>query len=555
MSGISDGPGRVPNPPAPPPMEFLTSGISGFPEREVSQASPRPLLDLVGTGAMQPVPDPNRQYTVMSVHATKGSNLSQKKTVTRPEEGKGDSTTEEFETKSAALHTDIPEPPPLPALKYSVPKPYVRHETTFEHEIAQKAKRFYYRRELSIQLRQERKDLTDFLLQLEENEPKFSPKEREELKAKTNQEIDQIDTCISKLLMTTSLRNLVEDTGSECSDESLKPGEIVWSTDEFHTAPGSIKSDSQLSVYLGCQSSDELPKTEQNQLSLCPDTDHGEDTGSECSDKSLEPGEIIVQTVPESIKSDSQLSAYLGRQSSDELPKTEQNQLSLCPDTDHGEDTGSECSDESLEPGEIIVQTVPESIKSDSQLSAYLGCQSSDELPKTEQNQLSLCPDTDHGEDSGSECSDESLEPGEIIVSTDKFQTAPPSIQSNSLLSVYLGRKFSDELPKTEQNQLSLCPDTDHGESAWFECDNNYHVVHGENTPCCMTDHAHRWTYKPTRFTCESCDASLLMKYHLETDSDEEEGEMKDEHVRVPVPICHRKEPGHDHNWTYDPPE
>ncbi|XP_066283015.1 mucin-17-like [Branchiostoma lanceolatum] len=844
MSGISDGPGRVPNPPAPPPMEFLTSGISGFPEQEVSQASPRPLLDLVGTGAMQPVPDPNRQYTVMSVHATKGSNLSQKKTVTRPEEGKGDSTTEEFETKSAALHTDIPEPPPLPALKYSVPKPYVRHETTFEHEIAQKAKRFYYRRELSIQLRQERKDLTDFLLQLEENEPKFSPKEREELKAKTNQEIDQIDTCISKLLMTTSLRNLVEDTGtkcsdeslepgeivwstdelptteqnqlllcpdtdhgedtgsecsdeslepgeiivqtapasiksdsqlsvylerqssdelptteqnqlllcpdtdhgedtepecsdeslaiepgetsdewptteqnqlslcpdtdhgedagseysngslepgeiivqtapgsiksdsqlsvylecqsetksaalytdipeppllpalkysvpkpyvrhettfeheiaqkakrfyyrrelsiqlrqerkdltdfllqleenepkfspkereelkaktnqeidqidtciskllmttslrnlvedtgSKCSDESLEPGEIVWSTDEFHTAPGSIKSDSQLSAYLGCQSSDELPTTEQNELSLCPDTDHGENTGSECSDESLESGEIIVQTAPGSIKSDSQLSVYLGCQSSDELPTTEQNQLSLCPDTDHGENTGSECSDESLESGEIIVQTAPASMESDSQLSVYLGCQSSDELPTTEQNQLSLCPDTDHGENTGSECSDESLESGEIIV-----QTAPASMESDSQLSVYLGRQSSDELPKTEQNQLSLCPDTDHGESAWFECDNNYHVVHGENTPCCMTDHAHRWTYTPTRFTCESCDVSLLMKYHLETDSEEEEGEKKDEHDKVPVPICHRKEPGHDHNWTYDPP-
>ncbi|XP_078580889.1 uncharacterized protein LOC144864567 [Branchiostoma floridae x Branchiostoma japonicum] len=86
LSGISDMSGRVPSPPALPPMEFLMSEIR-YTSRQVPNppalptmeflmsgisGSPRPLLDLVGSGSMQPVPDPTRQYTVMSMGTVEG---------------------------------------------------------------------------------------------------------------------------------------------------------------------------------------------------------------------------------------------------------------------------------------------------------------------------------------------------------------------------------------------------------------------------------------------------------------------------------------------------
>ncbi|CAH1245038.1 Hypp7422 [Branchiostoma lanceolatum] len=367
MSGISHSSRQVANPPALPPMEFMMSGISEFPEREVSQASPRPLLDLVGSGAMQPAPDPNRQYTVMSVYAAQAgqeSNLSQEKTAARYEEGTGDSTTEGFETKGAALNTNIPEPPPLPALKFFVPKPHVRLETTFEDEITQRADKICHRREMYIHLRQEKEDFEEFLHLLEKNETNCSPEKIEEMKAEANEELATIEASLTKLLMRTSWKSLVENQGSECSEVSLEPGEIV---------------------------------------------------------------------------------------------------------------------------------------------------------------------------------------------STDELQTDLASIESGSQLSVYLGRQSSDESPAAELNQLSLCPETDHGDSTWLERDNSYQLVHGEDTPCCLAEHARRYTYRPPRFKCGSCDETLLVKYHLESDNEgEDEEEEGQDNVRVPV--CHTKEHGHDHTWTYNPP-
>ncbi|CAH1245023.1 Hypp7421 [Branchiostoma lanceolatum] len=363
MSGISHSFRQVANPPALPPMEFVISGISEFLKREVSQASPRPLLDLVGSGAMQPAPDPNRQYTVMSVYATQESNLSQNKTAARQEKGTGDSTTEEFATKAAALNTNIPEPPPLPALKFSVPKPCVL-QTMFEDEIKQRADKICHRREMHIHLRQEKEDFEDFLILLEKNETNRSSEEIGEIGGEADEELATIEASLTKLLMRTSWKSLVENPGSECSDESLEPGEIVF---------------------------------------------------------------------------------------------------------------------------------------------------------------------------------------------TDGLQTALASIESGSQLSVYLGRQSSDESPATEQNQLSLCPETDHGDSTWLESDNSYQLVHGEDTPCCLAEHARRYTYRPPRFKCGSCDETLLVKYHLESDSEgEDEEEEGQDNVRVPV--CHTKEHGHDHTWTYNPP-
>ncbi|XP_066266900.1 microtubule-associated protein futsch-like [Branchiostoma lanceolatum] len=367
MSGISHSFRQVANPPALPPMEFMISGISEFLKQEVSQASSRPLLDLVGSGAMQPAPDPNRQYTVMSVYAAQAgqeSNLSQEKTAARYEEGTGDSTTEGFKIKGAALNTNIPEPPPLPALKFFVPKPHVRLETTFEDEITQRADKICHRREMYIHLRQEKEDFEEFLHLLEKNETNCSPEKIEEMKAEANEELATIEASLTKLLMRTSWKSLVENPGSECSEVSLEPGEIV---------------------------------------------------------------------------------------------------------------------------------------------------------------------------------------------STDELQTAPASIESGSQLSVYLGRQSSDESPAAEQNQLSLCPETDHGDSTWLESDNSYQLVHGEDTPCCLAEHTRRYTYRPPRFKCGSCDETLLVKYHLESDSEgEDEEEEGQDNVRVPV--CHTKEHGHDHTWTYNPP-
>eukprot|EP00058_Branchiostoma_floridae_P016653 XP_002602141.1 hypothetical protein BRAFLDRAFT_97955 [Branchiostoma floridae] len=66
MAGISDMSGRVPSPPTLPPMEFLMSEIRytsrpnppALPTMEFLMSgisgSPRPLLDLVGSGPMQP---------------------------------------------------------------------------------------------------------------------------------------------------------------------------------------------------------------------------------------------------------------------------------------------------------------------------------------------------------------------------------------------------------------------------------------------------------------------------------------------------------------------
>ncbi|KAI8484960.1 hypothetical protein Bbelb_373670 [Branchiostoma belcheri] len=123
-------------------------------------------------------------------------------------------------------------------------------------------------------------------------------------------------------------------------------------------------------------------------------------------------------------------------------------------------------------------------------------------------------------EDSGSVCSEELLPV--VIVSTDDSQTDPLAIQSNSQLTVHLYRQ-SDDSQSTEQNQFKLCQHADHGESAWHQRDNHYQVVHGEKTSCCLADHAQNWSYKPPRFKCGSCDETLLMKFHLETDS---EGKM-----------------------------
>ncbi|KAI8511040.1 hypothetical protein Bbelb_119560 [Branchiostoma belcheri] len=153
-------------------------------------------------------------------------------------------------------------------------------------------------------------------------------------------------------------------------------------------------------------------------------------------------------------------------------------------------------------------------------------------------------------EDSGSMCSEELL-PVEIV-STDDSQTDPLAIQSNSQLTVHLYRQ-SDDSQSTEQNQLKLCQHADHGESAWHQRDNHYQVVHGEKTPCCLADHAQNWSYKPPRFKCGSCDEALLMKFHLETDSEGEDDEDEG-HTEVPVPICRTKKHQHDHTWTYDPP-
>ncbi|XP_078580494.1 uncharacterized protein LOC144864368 isoform X2 [Branchiostoma floridae x Branchiostoma japonicum] len=89
MAGISDISGRVPSPPALPPMEFLMSEIR-YTTRQVPNppalptmeflmsgisGSPRPLLDLVGSGSMQPVPDPTLQYTVMSMGTVEGGKV------------------------------------------------------------------------------------------------------------------------------------------------------------------------------------------------------------------------------------------------------------------------------------------------------------------------------------------------------------------------------------------------------------------------------------------------------------------------------------------------
>ncbi|XP_078576832.1 uncharacterized protein LOC144862321, partial [Branchiostoma floridae x Branchiostoma japonicum] len=364
MSEIRYTSRQVPNPPALPTMEFLMSGISGFPERDASQASPRPLLDLVGSGAMQPVPDPNRQYTVMSMYAAQESTLSQKRTVTHRDEGTEHSTAEEFSngTKAAVLHTNIPEPPLLPMLKYFVQKPYDHPQDTFEHQITQTVDRFFRRRELSIKLHQDKEDVTEFLLGLEEDKSQISPEKLEEVRAEANEELAIINASISNLLMTTSLiRNVVEDSGSQCSEESLEPG---------------------------------------------------------------------------------------------------------------------------------------------------------------------------------------------VVVSADDYQTATEWIKSDSKLTINLERPLLHELQGAEQHQLSLCNHTDHGESAWYQCDNNYQVVHGEDTPCCMIDHAHHWTYEPTRFKCGSCNEPLLIKYHIETDS-EDDDEKDEGHKKVPVPICNTKKHGHEHTWTY----
>ncbi|XP_035670301.1 uncharacterized protein LOC118411910 isoform X2 [Branchiostoma floridae] len=364
MSEIRYTSRQVPNPPALPTMEFLMSGISGFPERDASQASPRPLLDLVGSGAMQPVPDPNRQYTVMSMYAAQESTLSQKRTVTHRDEGTEHSTAEEFSigTKAAVLHTNIPEPPLLPRLtEYFVQKPYDHPQDTFKHQITQTVDRFFRRRELSIKLHQDKEDVTDFLLGLEEDKSQISPEKLEEVRAEANEELAIINTSISELLMTTSLMNVVEDSGSQCSEESLEPG---------------------------------------------------------------------------------------------------------------------------------------------------------------------------------------------VVVSADDYQTATEWIKSDSKLTINLERPFLHELQGAEQHQLSLCNHTDHGESAWYQCDNNYQVVHGEDTPCCMIDHAHHWTYEPTRFKCGSCNEPLLIKYHIETDS-EDDDEKDEGHKKVPVPICNTKKHGHEHTWTY----
>ncbi|KAI8510605.1 hypothetical protein Bbelb_115210 [Branchiostoma belcheri] len=369
ISEISYESRRVPNPPALPPMELLMSGIPGFPGQEVSQALPGPLLDLVGAGARQPALDPNRQYTVMTMYSTQGSNLPQKKA--RHDEGDGHGTTEVgVGAKTTKFRTNIPDPPPLPEMKFFVRKPYVQHKGTFGHEIAQKVDRFTQRREMSLELHIARRDSTDLLLAIEENASKFSPEEVEEMRKEANEDIAKIDACLNELLMLTSMRNLVEDSGS------------------------------------------------------------------------------VV-------------------------------------------------------------------------------------------------------EDSGSVCSEELL-PVEIV-STDDSQTDPLAIQSDSQLTVHLHRQ-SDDSQSTEQNQLKLCQHADHGESAWHQRGNHYQVVHGEKTPCCLADHAQNWSYKPPRFKCGSCDETLLMKFHLETDSeggdDEEEG-----HTEVPVPICRTKKHQHDHNWTYNPPQ
>ncbi|XP_078693682.1 uncharacterized protein LOC144923194 isoform X2 [Branchiostoma floridae x Branchiostoma belcheri] len=368
ISEISFESRRVPNPPALPPMELLMSGISGFSGQEVSQALPGPLLDLVGAGARQPVPDPNRRYTVMTMYSTQGSNLPQKKA--RHDEGDGHGTTEVgVVAKTTKFRTNIPDPPPLPETKFFVPKPYVQHKGTFGHEIAQKVDRLTQRREMSIELNIARRDSTDLLLAIEENASKFSPEEVEEMRKEANEDIAKIDECLNQLLMSTSLRNLVEDSGS------------------------------------------------------------------------------VV------------------------------------------EDLGSVCSEELL--------------------------------------------------------------PVEIV-STDDSQTDPLAIQSDSQLTVHLHRQ-SDDSQSTEQHQLKLCQHADHGESAWHQRGNHYQVVHGEKTPCCLADHAQNWSYKPPRFKCGSCDETLLMKFHLETDS-EGEDEEDEGHTKVPVPICHTKKHQHDHTWTYDPP-
>ncbi|XP_078613740.1 uncharacterized protein LOC144883261 [Branchiostoma floridae x Branchiostoma japonicum] len=222
MSEISSTSRQVPNPPALPTMEFLMSGISGFPERDASQASPRPRLDLVGSGAMQPLPDPNRQYTAMSTYAAQESNLSQKRSVTRRDEG----TEHSIGTKAAALHPNIPEPPPLPMINYFVPNcDYPRD--TFEHQIAQTVARFSHRRELFIKLCQDKEDVTDFLIGLEEDESQFSPEVVEEMREEAKEELARINASFSELLMTTSARNQVKDAGgSQCSEESLEPRQV-----------------------------------------------------------------------------------------------------------------------------------------------------------------------------------------------------------------------------------------------------------------------------------------------------------------------------------------
>ncbi|KAI8495141.1 Tetratricopeptide repeat protein 14 [Branchiostoma belcheri] len=379
ISEISFESRRVPNPPALPPMELLMSGISGFPGQEVSQALPGPLLDLVGAGARQPVPDPNRQYTVMTMYSTQGSNLPQKKA--RHDEGDGHGLRDVgVGAKTTKIRKNIPDPPPLPEMKFFVPKPYVQHKGTFGHEIAQKVDRLTQRREMSIELNIARRDSTDLLLAIEENASKFSPEEVEEMRKEANEDIAKIDECLNQLLMSTSLRNLVEDSGSVVEDS------------------GSVVEDS----------------------------------------------------------------------------------------------------------GSVV-------------------------------------------EDSGSVCSEELLP-----VSTDDSQTDPLAIQSDSQLTVHLHRQ-SDDSQSTEQHQLKLCQHADHGESAWHQRGNHYQVVHGEKTSCCLADHAQNWSYKPPRFKCGSCDETLLMKFHLETDS-EGEDEEDEGHTKVPVPICHTKKHQHDHTWTYDPP-
>ncbi|XP_035692366.1 uncharacterized protein LOC118426886 isoform X2 [Branchiostoma floridae] len=222
MSEISSTSRQVPYPPALPTMEFLMSGISGFPERDASQASPRPRLDLVGSGAMQPLPDPNRQYTAMSTYAAQESNLSQKRSVTRRDEG----TEHSIGTKAAALHTNIPEPPPLPMINYFVPNcDYPRD--TFEHQITQTVARFSHRRELFIKLCQDKEDVTDFLIGLEEDESQFSPEVVEEMREEASEELARINASFSELLMTTSGRNQVKDAGgSQCSEELLEPRQV-----------------------------------------------------------------------------------------------------------------------------------------------------------------------------------------------------------------------------------------------------------------------------------------------------------------------------------------
>ncbi|KAI8490171.1 hypothetical protein Bbelb_322410 [Branchiostoma belcheri] len=280
ISEISFESRRVPNPPALPPMELLMSGISGFPGQEVSQALPGPLLDLVGAGARQPVPDPNRQYTVMTMYSTQGSNLPQKKA--RHDEGDGHGTTTEVGVgaKTTKFRTNIPDPPPLPEMKFFVPKPYVQLKGTFGHEIAQKVDRLTQRRKMSIELHIARRDSNDLLLAIEENASKFSPEEVEEMRKEANEDIAKIDACLNELLMSTSLRNLVEDSGSVVEDsgsmcsEELPPVELV-STDDPQTDPLAIQSDSQLTIHLHRQSN-ESQSTEQHQLKLCQHADHGE---------------------------------------------------------------------------------------------------------------------------------------------------------------------------------------------------------------------------------------------------------------------------------------